>query len=82
MPWLAWCQWLAEKVDAYAMQTFRLTKAGFGYVNSVSLQTDDAGHVGAAVLAHVFKYNMKKNKIHRFWIHGWTLLLGLFAYFV
>ena len=35
------------------MQTFRLTKAGFGYVNSVSLQTDDAGHVGAAVLAHV-----------------------------
>ena len=30
-----------------------LFKAGFGYGNSVSLQTDDAGHVGAAVLAHV-----------------------------
>ena len=29
------------------------SKAGFGYDNSVSLQTDDAGHVGAAVLAHV-----------------------------
>ena len=28
-------------------------KAGFGYENSVSLQTDDAGHVGAVVLAHV-----------------------------
>ena len=28
-------------------------KAGFGYDNSVSLQTDDAGYVGAAVLAHV-----------------------------
>ena len=26
---------------------------GFGYDNSVSLQTDDAGYVGAAVLAHV-----------------------------
>ena len=25
------------------------TKAGFSYDNSVSLQTDDAGHVGAAV---------------------------------
>ena len=29
------------------------TKVGFGYNNSVSLQTDDAGHMGAAVLAHV-----------------------------
>ena len=28
-------------------------KAGFGYDNSVSLQTDDAGHVGAAFLSHV-----------------------------
>ena len=28
------------------------TKVGFGNDNSVSLQTDDAGHVGAAVLAH------------------------------
>ena len=28
-------------------------KAGFGYDNSVSLQTDDAGHMGAAVLANV-----------------------------
>ena len=31
----------------------KVTKAGFGYDNSVSLQTDDAGYVGAAVLAHV-----------------------------
>ena len=30
-----------------------LTLAPFGYDNSVSLQTDDAGHVGAAVLVHV-----------------------------
>ena len=30
-----------------------LTKAGFGYDNSVSLQTEDAGHVGAAVFADV-----------------------------
>ena len=29
------------------------SNAGFGYNNSVSLQTDDAGDVGAAVLAHV-----------------------------
>ena len=28
-------------------------KAGFGYDNSVSLQTDDAGYVAAAVLANV-----------------------------
>ena len=28
------------------------TKVGFSYENSASLQTDDAGHVGAAVLAH------------------------------
>ena len=26
---------------------------GFGYDNSVSMQTDDAGNVGAAVLAQV-----------------------------
>ena len=31
----------------------KVTKAGFGYDNSVSLQTDDAGNVGAAVFAHV-----------------------------
>ena len=30
-----------------------ISEAVFGYDNSVSLQTDDAGHVGAAVLAHV-----------------------------
>ena len=29
------------------------SKAGFSYDNSVSLQTDDAGHVGAAVLAYM-----------------------------
>ena len=29
------------------------TKAGFGYDNSISLQTDDAGHVGTAVFVHV-----------------------------
>ena len=28
-------------------------EAGFSFENSVSLQTDIAGHVGAAVLAHV-----------------------------
>ena len=28
-------------------------KAGFSYNNSVSLQPDDAGHVGAAVSVHV-----------------------------
>ena len=40
--------------------TFRLKhsnlspfQAGFSYDNSVSLQTDDAGHVGAAVSVHV-----------------------------
>ena len=35
------------------------SKAGFGYDNSVSLQTDDAGHVGAAVLAHALWSRMK-----------------------
>ena len=29
------------------------TKVGFSYENSASLQTDDAGHVGAAVLVNV-----------------------------
>ena len=29
------------------------SKVGFGYDNSVSFQTDDVGHVGATVLAHV-----------------------------
>ena len=32
---------------------FHLKKSRFGYDNSVSLQTDDVGHVVAAVLAHV-----------------------------
>ena len=31
----------------------RIIKVGFGYDNSVSLQTDDAGHVGAAILTHM-----------------------------
>ena len=30
-----------------------ICKVGFGYDNSVSFQTDDVGHVGATVLAHV-----------------------------
>ena len=30
------------------------SKVGFSYDNSVSLQTDDAGHVGAAVLGRIF----------------------------
>ena len=30
-----------------------MTIAGLGYDNSVSLQTDDAGFVGADVLVHV-----------------------------
>ena len=34
-------------------QSYGSAKAGFGYDNSVSLQTDDAGNVGAAVLADV-----------------------------
>ena len=32
---------------------FIITEAAFSYDNSVSLQTDDAGHVGAAVSVHV-----------------------------
>ena len=40
------------------------SKAGFGYDNSVSLQTDDAGHVGAAVLAHVaFVVGLQTNDV-------------------
>ena len=38
--------------NARIVLTLGKTKAGFGYNNSVSLQTDDSGHVGAAVLAH------------------------------
>ena len=39
--------WWKEREREY------LSKAGFSYDNSVSLHTDDTGHVGAAVLAHV-----------------------------
>ena len=43
------------------------SKAGFGYDNSVSLQTDDAGHVGAAVLAHVaFVIGLQTNDVRRY----------------
>ena len=45
-----------------------LYKAGFGYDNSVSLQTDDAGHVGAAVLAHVVcVVSLQTNDVRRNW---------------
>ena len=41
------------RLSILSVKTFHTnTKAGFGYDNSVSLQTDDAGHLGAAVLAH------------------------------
>ena len=43
-------------------------KADFGYDNSVRLQTDDAGHVGAAVLAHVAcVVSLQTNYVHRNW---------------
>ena len=42
------------------------TKVGFGYDSSVSLQTDDVGHVGAAVLAQVAcVVGLQTNDIHR-----------------
>ena len=41
-----------------------MTKAGFGYDNSVSLQTDDVGNVGAAVFAHVaFVVGLQTNDV-------------------
>ena len=48
----------AEKIDCQGTEnTNELLKhtaqAGFSYDNSVSLQNDNAGHVSAAVLAHV-----------------------------
>ena len=40
--------------ESYMMaKTNNPGEAGFGYDNSVSLQTDDVGHLGAAVSAHV-----------------------------
>ena len=42
--------------------------AGFSYDNSVSLQTDDAGNVGAAVLAHlVCVVGLQTNDVRRNW---------------
>ena len=38
------------------------TKAGFGYDNSVSLQTNDVGHVGAAVLPTTITRKIIKDK--------------------
>ena len=41
---------------------------GFGYNNSVSLQTDDAGHMGAAVLVHVVcVVGLQTNDVRRNW---------------
>ena len=43
-------------------------EAGISYDNSVSLQTDDAGHVGAAVLAHVtYVVGLQTNVVRRNW---------------
>ena len=42
-----------KECSAWKNHLVKFTKAAFGYDNSVSLQTDDAGHVGAAVLGHV-----------------------------
>ena len=38
-------------------------KVVFGYDNSVNLQTDDVGHVGAAVLARVACHSMELSYI-------------------
>ena len=41
---------------------------GFGYDNSVSLQTDDVGHVDAAVLVHVaYVVGSQTNDVRRNW---------------
>ena len=41
-------------------------EAPFSYDNSVSLQTDDAGHVSAAVLAHVaYVVGLQTNDVRR-----------------
>ena len=43
-------------------------KAPFSYDNSVSLQTDDAGYVGAAILAHVAcVVGLQTNDVRRNW---------------
>ena len=43
-------------------------KAGFGYDNSVSLQTNDVDHVGAAVLAHLAcVVGLQTNDVRRNW---------------
>ena len=45
-----------------------MTKVGFSYDNSVSLHTDNAGHVGAAVLAHVaYVVGLQTNDVRRNW---------------
>ena len=44
------------------------SEVGFGYDNSVSLQTDDVGHVGAAVLAHLAcVVGLQTNNLRRNW---------------
>ena len=44
------------------------SKAAFGYDNSVSLQTDDVGNVGAAVLFHVAcVVGLQTNDVRRNW---------------
>ena len=44
------------------------SQAPFSYDNSVSLQTDDAGQVGAAVLAHVAcDVGLQTNDVRRNW---------------
>ena len=44
------------------------SQAGFGYDNSVSWQTDDEGHVGAAVLTHgACVVGLQTNDVCRNW---------------
>ena len=43
-------------------------KGGFGYDNSVSLQTDDVGNMGAAVSVHVAcVVGLQTNDVRRNW---------------
>ena len=56
----------SDKAHFYLTRLQFPSKAGFGYGTSVSLQTDDAGHVDAAVLAHVtFIVGLQTNDVCR-----------------
>ena len=51
----AYCTTLDNQLWLHFKMKSKETKAGFSYDNSVSLQTDYAGYVRAAVLAHVVR---------------------------